>query len=71
MSDSDSFDVTKIDNPSDITQEVIEKLSAKDAIYLRKKFGDRLNSLPVLKGIAEKFTLKDKERLKSFENSKD
>ena len=71
MSDSDSFDVSKIDKPSDITKEVIEKLSAKDAIYLRKKFGDRLDSVLILKEIAEKFTLKDKERLESFENSKD
>jgi effector-binding domain-containing protein len=59
----DSFDVSNIRDPSDITKEVIEKLSAKDAIYLREKFGDRLDSSQMLKEIAEKFTLKDKEQL--------
>jgi len=59
----DKEDVTKIREPSDITKEVIEKLSAKDAIYLREKFGSRLDSSSVLKEIAEKFTREDKERL--------
>jgi hypothetical protein len=58
-----SFDVSKIRDLSDITKEVIEKLSAKDAIYLREKFESRLDSSLVLKEIAEKFTLKDKESL--------
>lgn len=60
---NDLFDISNIRDPSDITKGVIEKLSAKDAIYLREKFGDRLDSALVLKEIAEKFTLKDKEQL--------
>jgi hypothetical protein len=68
MCERGSFDLSKINKPSDITREVIRKLSAKDAIYLREKFGDQLDSLLVFKEIAEEFTLEDAERLKSFES---
>ena len=66
MCERGSFDLAKITKPSDITREVISKLSAKDAIYLREKFGEQLDSLSVFKEIAEEFTLGDAERVKSF-----
>ena len=60
---NDSFNILNIIYPSDITKEVIEKLSAKDAIYLREKFGGQLDSFQALKEVSEKFTIKDKEQL--------
>jgi hypothetical protein len=59
-------DVSKIRDLSDITEELIEKLSSKDAIYLREKFGSRLDSYLLLKEIAEKFSIKEKKRLEEI-----
>ena len=68
MSNTESIDVSKITNPSEITRDVIKKLSIDDAIYLRLKFGDQLKSSALLNDLLENFTMNDKKRLMLFVN---
>jgi len=61
------IDVRKIERATDLTKEMLSQITAKDAVYLKKKFGDQLVFNKELDELSSEFTSSHKDRLKSIE----